>query len=531
MAAPSYTTDLIDLIADSDTTAWGELVTMASGGAPDEADTESALQGTNSVSQITNTTSLFSMCRILGSPVTLNTGDVFLVWHCHSVATALLNYASGGLRLFIANTLTDWKGWSVGGNDVAPYPYGNWINNPIDPTIAYEYSNGTAPTGLTFYGVGSGGILSQVVARGQPHKVDIIRYGRAEARINGGDITNGYATFDGFATLNDATSARWGLIQTTTGGYLWKGLLTLGYSSMVDFRDSNKTIFVQDTRKVYLAFNKIEIRQTGSRVDWTGINFTCLSPSTTASKGALEVIDDADVNFDTCVFTDMNTFIFKANSTIQDSTFRRCDLVTQGSAVFTSCTFTNTTNSVKAILSDNPQNISNCTFVSSGTKHAIELTSACVGGTYTFTSNTFTGYASSNGSTGNEAIYNNSGGLVTLNIISSTSPSIRNGSGASTIVNNAVSLTIKVVDKNNSSVENAQTAIYRTSDDLQLMNGDTNASGVATSSFNYISDTAIYVRIRKSSTGTTKYYPASTVGTITSVGYSATITLIEDTTA
>ena len=68
MAAPSYT-DLIDLIADSDTTAWGELVTMA-GRCSDEADTESALQGTNSVSQITNTTSLFSMCRILGSPVT-----------------------------------------------------------------------------------------------------------------------------------------------------------------------------------------------------------------------------------------------------------------------------------------------------------------------------------------------------------------------------------------------------------------------------------------------------------------------------
>src|SRR3989344_5682839 len=112
MAVPSYTNDLVDWIADSDTTAWGELVTAANGGAPDEVDTESALQGTNSVSQITNTTLLFSMCRILVSSVTLATNDVFLVWHCHNVATSLLSYASGGLRLAVATTLTDWKAWA-----------------------------------------------------------------------------------------------------------------------------------------------------------------------------------------------------------------------------------------------------------------------------------------------------------------------------------------------------------------------------------------------------------------------------------
>ena len=111
-----------------------------------------------------------------------------------------------------------------------------------------------------------------------------------------------------------------------------------------------------------------------------------------------------------------------------------------------------------------------------GIKHAIELTSACVGGTYTFTSNTFTGYASSNGSTGNEAIYNNSGGLLLANIIS-VLPSIR-GSGASTIVNNAVSLTIKLWIKI-IALSKTHKRQFRTSDDLQLMNGDTNASGVA----------------------------------------------------
>ena len=43
MAAPAYTTDLTDHIADTDVTAWGELVTMIAGGAPDEADTGSTV--------------------------------------------------------------------------------------------------------------------------------------------------------------------------------------------------------------------------------------------------------------------------------------------------------------------------------------------------------------------------------------------------------------------------------------------------------------------------------------------------------
>src|SRR3989344_3217162 len=319
MAVPSYTHDLTDWIADNDTTAWGELTGAIAGGAPDEVDTESALQGTNTVSQITNATTLCSMCRILVTPITLSAGQVFLVWHGHGVATALVNYASGGLRLAVAcSSLADWKAWAVGGVDVPPFPYGKWVNNPIDPTVTAEYTNGTPPTGATnIYGVGSMCLLSLAVARGQPHVVDIIRYGRAEARINGGETAN-YAIFSGFAAVNDASTARWGLIQATDGGYLWKGLMILGYTSAVDFRDSNKTIFIQDTRKVYSSFNKVEIRQASSRVDWTGISFVCLSPSTTASKGALEMIDAADMNIESCTFIDMDTFIFLNTATINN---------------------------------------------------------------------------------------------------------------------------------------------------------------------------------------------------------------------
>lgn len=508
MAVPSYTNDLVDWIADTDTTAWLEFTNMAFGGVPDEADTESALQGTNTVSQATNTTSLFSMGRILGASVTLATNDVFLVWHGHGVATALLPYASGGLRLVAATTLGDWKAWAVGGNDTPPFPYGKWVNNPIDPSIAGEFTLGTPPAALTFFGVGSAGQLSAAVAKGQPHVTDIIRYGRAQSRFTGGETAN-FGTFAGFAALNDATSARWGLIQVTAGGYLWKGIMLLGLSTVattnrarttnvatlttgaahgfrvgdtlimtgiggvgynvtatvasvpttttftysntggdegstadiggsingvVDFRDSNKTILIQDTRKVYAAFNKIEIRNASSRVDWTSVNVTCLSPSSTASKGDFEVVTaGADVNFNGCTFTDMNTFIFGSNSSVIDTTFIRCGLITGGGGIFNGSSILTSTVAVDvgAFLYnetvDPDGEMDNMTF-SKGTNahHAIDFGTA-VTANITLRGCEFTGFGSTGDSNDSTVRFLTTGSL-TLSLIGCTV----NGAAAST---------------------------------------------------------------------------------------------------
>lgn len=534
MAVPSYTHDLTDWIIDSDVTAWGEYTNMTAGGAPDEADTESALQGTNSCSQITNATTLCSMGRVLGTPVTLTSGQVFLVWHGHGVATALSTYALGGLRLVVGGaTLSDYKAYSVGGVDVAPFPYAKWVNNPVDPTVTADYTNGTPPTGGTsISSVGSACLLTQPVARGQPHIVDIIRYGRAEARISGGESGN-YATFAGFAALNDAQTARWGLIQSTTGGYLWKGLLTLGHTSLVDFRDSNKTLFVQDTRKVSSTFNKIEIRQATSRVDWTGVSIVCTDPLTTASKGAFEVIDNADVNFSTCTFTDMDTFVFLSNSTVMGTVFRRCGQVTVGGGTFTGCTFDNST-ATSAVLAATPAHaglISGANFVSDGTGHGITITGTAAN--FSLDSTTFTGYAGTNGSTGNEAIYVNiATGSMTISITGGgDTPTIRTA-GATVTVQNAVTVTVTVKDASTlAPIENARVLLEKVSDGTDILppSSLTNASGVVTTGYAFTGDTAVTGTARRASAALgTLYKPGAISGTITSAGLDVTILLNSD---
>ena len=450
MAIPSYTTDLTDWILDNDTAAWTELTGKTQGGgAPDEADTESSLQGTNTVSQTTTTANAeATMIRILGTPVTLPTGHVFLVWHGHGVATALDTYAAGGLRIYVAgNSAANYKGWSVGGIDTPPFPYGKWINNAVDPTVPDDganYINGTPPTGgSNIQGVGVGCIVTQTIQRGQPHVCDIIRYGRAEARFSGGDSVDGFCTFTGFAAVNDTSLNRWGLIQSTTGGYQWKGLIVLGSGSVVQFVDSNKSIFIQDCRKVSSTFNKIEIRQAGSIVSWSNISISNSSPSTTASLGDFEVIDNATVTLDGCTFTDMGTWILQSNTTITDTTFRRCQQITLNSADFSDSTVARSTAAIAMLVGSDVSTLSNTTFISAGTGHAIEITG---GTTHTLNNLTFTNYPVGTAGTNitttnteNEAVYVSvTSGTVTLNITGGNIPSVRSAGAQINVVSSAL---------------------------------------------------------------------------------------------
>jgi hypothetical protein len=313
-----------------------------------------------------------------------------------------------------------------------------------------------------------------------------------------------------------------------------------------------------------------------------------------------------------------------------------------------------------------PSIFTGCTFTgSASTGHAIRINSQ---GTYTLASNTFTGFGADG--TTSAAIYNDSGGLVTLNVTGGVaSPTVRNGTNATTTINNAVTVTINVKDESNNNIQNARVSIQgantsavkgaiaddggvqtvqttaannATTNDMtllpavpatndayyfgsdepfyrlivnvgqngagvwtilweyyngsgwatipdvndgtngfragtgnlnvtfsppsswaaytiqnisafwvrarvsaytsvttqplgtqawvyqQIMNELTTAGGIATESFNYTADTAIIIRIRKSSTGSTKYVPINTTGTILSTGFTLTQIMIRD---
>ncbi len=68
--------------------------------------------------------------------------------------------------------------------------------------------------------------------------------------------------------------------------------------------------------------------------------------------------------------------------------------------------------------------------------------------------------------------------------------------------------------------------------DIPIFNGQTNGSGIVTTTYNYnaySTNLAITVRARSGSTAEPQYVPYTTSVTITSTGYSTTIVLTEDT--
>ena len=265
-----------------------------------------------------------------------------------------------------------------------------------------------------------------------------------------------------------------------------------------------------------------------SRVDWTGIQITALG---TYSKGRLVITDNADINFDTCTFTDMNTFGFLANSTILATTFRRCGIVTQsGGSTFTSCKF-DKASGVKAIIVDTVANITNTEFISSGTGYAMEGFSTA--GSYSFVGLKFSGYAAQGGTAADRAIHVlATTGAVEITISGGGDTPSYNSDGATVTFPSSVPMTVTIVDKTNALINGVQVAIYATDTGTELMNEDTgppNANGVATQAYTGSLPRNIYLRARKSSTGATKYIAASTTGQIvTGTGYSVQITIYED---
>lgn len=535
MTVPSYTTDLTTLAIGSitaDAGVWSESSDAGwdTGGSMVD-DGNLYYNGSKCVSaQLTKdasgtgATGPASIVYEHTSSVSVPADGAVLIHHLWAAPPALNTIANGGVHIMVGNSTGIFYAWDCSGSDFLPAPKGGWTNYAINPGIGSpDDTIGSPATPYDAFGMA---VSATAQARGNPNAVNAIRYGRCESRFTYGEAAN-YATFDGFGNIDSAIANKWSLIDPVEGGYKFQGLMSLGLTgTLVDFRDSNVNISIANTINVTPAFNAIEVHNASSNVEWTAINVSALG---TVSKGTFEMIDNATVSKTNCTFTDMNTFIYQSNATLTNTTFRRCGQVTQGAATLDGCIFDNST-TVVAMNVSNLNNISNCDFTSDGTGHAMELTAAHAGNTYGLSNTTYSGYAASNGSTGNECIYNNSGGAVTINITDGgATPTIMNGASATTTVNNAVNLEINGVKTGNEPTNYVRCRIEKISDGTTIMNEEAQTSyGVAgyykaTESYNYTADLPVTIRARYKG-----YLPFETTGTITSAGLIVTAVWIVD---
>jgi len=445
MAVPSYTTDLTTIAIgeiavdtgtwdESSDAGWDTAGTMV-------ADTNLYYNGVECVSAQytklgtgTGASGPGTIMYVHPSSFTIPTDGAILIHHLWAAPAALNALAPGageaGITMLVGNSFGDCDIWNMSGSDFAPAPRGGWANYAVNPTVTRDTLIGAgAASPYTTVGIG---VAATAQARGNPQACNAIRYGRCEAIFTGGQAAD-YATFAGYGTVDNASAARWNLIEPVgTSGFIMQGLQSLGTAATpVDFRDQNKKIDVRDTINVTAGFNKMNVVNAGSNIEWTAISIASLG---TIAKWAFEVLDDAPVSKVACTFTDDGAFTYKSNSVIATTTYRRCGLITQGSASMTGCTIDSPTGAV-AMAANAIGSVSNSTFNSVGTGHAVDLGIIAATASVAWANNT-TGYAVANGATGNEVILVNvaAGQTLTINVGDGYTPPTYYNTGAGTVL-------------------------------------------------------------------------------------------------
>lgn len=415
----------------------------------------------------------------------------------------------------------------------ATYPFaGGWQIIPIDPNIAsYRSASLGTPTlsALDFFGIRADFSATSKAPNLGLDAIDYITAGTGLTLV-GGDGADADGTFTNFVTTDETTTAnRWGVVSTRGGVLYVNGTLQIGTATATVFTDLNRVVVFNDGRfgtgfagikfNLASATTNVAISSTVLRgLGTQGTNDTRPDYTVTNTSGTMSLTG--------CSVNTFRNITLTSAVTVSGCSFINGLLITQASAAITECSFSGQTTAtgVALLTSNNPTAISNCTFNGASTVgHAIMFTTP---GTYTFTNNSFLNYGADG--TNNAAVYNNSGGLVTLNVIGSA-PTIRNGAGATTTIPpSLVPLDLIVKNAAGSPIQNARVAMYVSATDALIFNTLTDVNGEIADSYSYTTDVPIYIRVRKSASGTTRYVNNDSSGTITSTGFSATITLLTD---
>lgn len=361
----------------------------------------------------------------------------------------------GGVHIFFADTSFNRKHWCIGSYLDKYTPKDSAYNRfAIDWEQTTDTTIGRTQTDPsdTIADVFLGGLFPR--GAGSFYVTHMAAIDPANAVINGGSSTNPI-DLDTFRALGDASPLN-----------LFKDDLivipvTIGGSDSVHF---NITGFALEFPKVATPWTDPYNTEPSSLAHYDenvlGFNLDARANDTckmtagrisSESKWKFNITSTASASatWDFSNLTLVNsTVTLRAVTTFSSMTFDTCT-ITQNSATISNNSFVNS-----KITSNNPAVISGNSFVSggTGTGHAIEITTA---GTYTFSANTFSGYGAD--ASTDAAIYNNSGGAVTINVTDAgTIPTIRNGASATTTVNNTVTISVTAKTVAGANIQNVR---------------------------------------------------------------------------
>lgn len=420
------------------------------------------------------------------------------------------------------------------------YPsQGGYIITCIDPTIdtwADTADEGGAfdQTAVIWYAFGA--MMANGNSKSENVAFDAIDYGTGLTLLSGDTGPQGKYT-DFYVFDQDDTNNRWGAAIGGGDAVTCRGIMSIGGSTTAtEFNDSSSIVTFPDgyhSRGLFgvnvnldTAANEItdgalligQGTRNGVDANDTRPDYTVIGVTSTVAAFSHTLRNFRDVEY--------------TSDCEVDGADIECMLLTQGTAHIQNSTIrTNSLTSV-AVLQDptfgTTTDLHDTTFVqtTAGVGHAVEISTA---GNYTFTNLTWTGYGAD---TTDDAALDLTAATGTYNITVSggSTPTYKKLAGATVNILQSVPMVWNVIDKDNVAISGAQVTAFLVSDNSSIMTAtDTDVGGNVTDAYTASTPVDIYYRVRKSSTGATKYKLFSAFGTIAaSTGFSATVTLIED---
>lgn len=376
------------------------------------------------------------------------------LWLFHSFYNNLAVKANGGIRLFVSDG-TNTNEYFVGGRDTHEGAWELFQANLAVPDV----DGGANLASITSCGYS---LLHDTAARNIDNTWwDFFTFGTGYS-IWGG-TSGDRVTWSDVATAD--LSAGWGVLQLDKGVYFANAAINLGDttgSSDLYFDGDNEVVVFYDADESNTLY---KIKASGSA---TGVTDIMIDNTVIKASGQATRFDffASGSNLDRLEMngTQINRaeqVQFKSGSTITNCVFDGCEMISPFSSSFNNNTISNFTGSDPAALYlEIDDFISDLSFISNANGgHALYIDTP---GTYILTNFTYQGYASIDGTTGNEVLYNNSGGAVTASIVGGETPTVRNGAGASTLVSQDSTVTFTGLK------DNTEVRIYATGTGTEL---------------------------------------------------------------
>jgi len=350
---------------------------------------------------------------------------------------------NGGRQVLLGDG-TNRIGFYIGGSDTSGFRHDegtvNWQCLLIDTQTtasAVTEHEGTLAS-LNFNAISDIGtayvVDSKALGGGDNCFSDVIFVGNEGIVITGG--TGSFEEIAAADASNTNGASSYGICRKLgAGSYGLQGPLIFGDTGSLscNFQDSGSTVTFEDrgigTDKYSI---KVEGNATGTTIfqlgEQVGTTTSGQNPTNIVvptGVGAFFSASDADVdtvNIYGCTLSGFNRGIyFSTDPTngvtheIYGNIFSGCGQIDPGKTLFKNNSIVASTEPSGAVLFDTDttsSNFSDNTFTSAGTGHAIYIAEA---GTYEFQDHTFSGYATVDGSTGNEVLWNDSQGVVVIN--------------------------------------------------------------------------------------------------------------------